>query len=84
MTKARGGRSNHNFGVAWDIGIFEGGKYLTKEAPYVAAAAFCPSDVEWGGNWTSFRDPPHYQLTLNKKLTEIRACFEQGKPFVTA
>ena len=27
VTKARGGQSNHNFGIAWDIGIFENGKY---------------------------------------------------------
>ena len=25
VTNARGGRSNHNFGIAWDIGIFTAG-----------------------------------------------------------
>ena len=30
VTKARGGQSNHNFGIGWDIGIFEGGKYYDR------------------------------------------------------
>ena len=29
VTNARAGQSNHNFGIAWDIGIFDAGKYLT-------------------------------------------------------
>ena len=28
VTNARGGHSNHNFGIAFDIGVFEGTKYL--------------------------------------------------------
>lgn len=28
VTNAKGGFSNHNFGIAFDIGIFEGAKYL--------------------------------------------------------
>ena len=27
VTNARGGQSNHNFGIAWDVGIFDNGKY---------------------------------------------------------
>ena len=29
VTKARGGFSNHNFGIAFDIGVFEGTRYWT-------------------------------------------------------
>ena len=82
VTKARGGQSNHNFGIAWDIGLFENGKYVTKDKPYKEVARLCPPSVEWGGNWKSFPDTPHYQLALDKGLTEIRACFEKGTPFV--
>src|SRR5687768_17388797 len=32
VTNSRGGQSNHNFGIAWDVGIFVKGKYL-KESP---------------------------------------------------
>ena len=28
VTNARGGHSNHNFGIAFDVGVFEGNKYL--------------------------------------------------------
>ena len=82
VTNAEAGRSNHNFGIAWDIGIFEGGKYITEEAPYKKAAALRPAGVEWGGDWKTFPDTPHYQLVTGKKLAEVRECFEAGKPFV--
>jgi peptidoglycan L-alanyl-D-glutamate endopeptidase CwlK len=83
VTNARGGQSNHNFGVAWDIGLFDGGKYITASRPYEAVAKYCPPGVEWGGNWKTFRDLPHYQLALNKSLSAVRACFEEGKPLIT-
>ena len=83
VTNARGGQSNHNFGIAWDIGIFKDGKYLTTLKPYREAAAFKPAGVEWGGDWPTFPDAPHYQLALGGKgLADIRDCFEKGKPFV--
>lgn len=27
---------------------------------------------EWGGNWRSFRDNPHFQLTLGQTLQQLR------------
>jgi peptidoglycan L-alanyl-D-glutamate endopeptidase CwlK len=87
VTKARGGQSNHNFGIAWDVGIFREGKYLTGDTPkedkvYKAlAAAVLSNDLEWGGNWQTFVDKPHYQLKLDLDLSEIRARFEAGRPF---
>src|SRR5262245_32671208 len=83
VTNARGGQSNHNFGIAWDIGIFEGGTYLIDELAYDNAAKSCPRGIKRAGSWKSFRDRPHYQLAIGKSLIEVRACFEQGKPFVT-
>lgn len=85
VTNAKAGRSNHNFGIAWDIGIFEAGKYLTTKKPYREAALHKPALVEWGGDWPTFPDLPHYQLGVGGASIEtIRTCFEQGKPFVTA
>jgi peptidoglycan L-alanyl-D-glutamate endopeptidase CwlK len=82
VTRARGGESNHNFGFAWDIGLFDRGKYLTDEASYRNASVHCPAGCEWGGNWARFPDPPHYQLAVGKPLKDVRACFETGRPFV--
>ena len=80
VTNARGGESWHNFGLAWDIGLFRNGVYLTDGTPYVP---FGPhgtvAGVEWGGNWTSFKDVPHYQFgTAGQAVSAARARFERG------
>lgn len=64
VTNARGGFSNHNFGTAIDLGIFEGGKYAADDVLYrsLFAACGCPQGCLWGGNWKSMPDSPHYQL----------------------
>jgi len=86
VTNARGGSSNHNFGIAWDIGIFVNGKYLGNSPLYKQAATVgltATTGVEWGGNWVTFPDKPHYQLATGKTLAEVRELFESGKPYVT-
>ncbi len=81
VTNARGGRSNHNFGVAIDIGLFdaETGDYITSSMPYDELAAACPppSSVTWGGSWKSLHDSPHYQSKLfGDSTAAIRERFE--------
>ena len=63
VTNAKGGESNHNFGIAFDIGVFDGTKYLG-ESPAYDVVGLIGSEIglEWGGQWTSFADKPHYQL----------------------
>ena len=63
VTNARGGYSNHNFGIAFDIGVFSGNRYLLESPLYKAVGALgMESGLEWGGNWTSIVDQPHFQL----------------------
>jgi len=87
VTNARGGQSNHNFGIAWDLGIFtQNGSYLGEsplydEAGPVALAAGIIG-LEWGGNWTGFVDRPHYQLGTGLPLSEVRERFENGQPYI--
>jgi len=87
VTKARGGQSNHNFGIAWDVGIFQNGKYLTGDSKPEAkiykqlSSIVLTSDLEWGGNWTSIVDMPHYQMKLDLTLEQVRARFEKGRSF---
>ena len=39
VSNAKGGQSLHNFGIAWDVGIFKNGKYLDSEqTPYKGLA----------------------------------------------
>ena len=39
VTNAKGGYSNHNFGIAFDVGVFEGSKYLPDSPKYKAVGA---------------------------------------------
>ena len=63
VTNARGGYSNHNFGIAFDIGVWEGGKYQGDSPKYKAAGVIgAELGLEWGGNWKTIKDQPHFQL----------------------
>ena len=63
VTNARGGYSNHNFGIAFDIGVFEGGRYLEESPAYKAVGALgMKLGLDWGGSWRTISDEPHFQL----------------------
>jgi len=63
VTNARGGYSNHNFGIAFDVGVFEGNKYLDDSPKYKAAGVLgMDLGLEWGGSWKTIVDQPHFQL----------------------
>ena len=86
VTNARGGESNHNFAIAWDVGLFDGGEYLDGDTSreqnlYAALAQLRPSTLEWGGNWTK-KDPPHYQLPTGLSISDVRSRFESGRAYV--
>lgn len=79
VTKARGGYSNHNFGIAFDIGIFDGGKYLGEHPAYKSLGPLGEAcGLEWGGRWKSIQDEPHYQLP-GMDLAKLRAMHERGE-----
>ena len=82
VTNARGGFSNHNFGIAWDVGVFTAsGGYLGDGPEYAQVAQAGLADgLEWGGNWVSIVDKPHYQLKLGLGVSALRAAFEGGLP----
>jgi peptidoglycan L-alanyl-D-glutamate endopeptidase CwlK len=89
VTKARGGFSNHNFGIAFDIGVFSGAKYLEESPLYKAVAVIGKGlGLSWGGDWKSFVDEPHYQLrpswakdmTESQMLAELRLRHDNSIP----
>jgi len=89
VTNARGGQSNHNFCIAWDIGLFApSGEYLNGDTTaeiraYEHVATLVDlTNLTWGGNWSSFKDRPHYQFKTGKKTSAIRPLFESGQPYV--
>jgi peptidoglycan LD-endopeptidase CwlK len=90
VTKARAGQSNHNFGIAFDIGVFEGTKYLGDSPKYkVVGALGVEIGLEWGGNWKTIVDQPHFQLRpawardMSEKdmLAELRTRNAAGTSF---
>ncbi|MFN0074981.1 MAG: M15 family metallopeptidase [Prosthecobacter sp.] len=89
VTNAKGGFSNHNFGIAFDIGVFEGTTYKGESPKYKAVGAIgVDLGLEWGGNWKTIVDEPHFQLrpawaaglAERDMLAELRRRKEVGKP----
>lgn len=89
VTNARGRHSNHNFGIAFDVGVFEGNKYLPESTKYkVVGALGMDLGLEWGGNWKSIVDQPHFQLrpmwatdlTERQMLAELRLRRDNRQP----
>ena len=89
VTNARAGYSNHNFGIAFDVAVFEGNTYL-EESPKYKAVGVIGMDLglEWGGNWKTLVDQPHFQLrpawavdmTEKQMLAELRVRVDDGQP----
>lgn len=91
VTNARGGYSNHNFGVAGDFGVFgTDGAYLDSSNPglaskiHQAVAKWVKANlpIEWGGDWTSFPDYPHFQYRTGLTTSEMRARVAAGESVV--
>ncbi|MGH8271748.1 MAG: M15 family metallopeptidase [Gammaproteobacteria bacterium] len=75
VTNAKAGHSNHNFGLAFDIGVFQDSAYLAESPAYKAVGALgIELGLTWGGNWQSFSDQPHFELrpAWAKDLSESR------------
>ena len=95
VTNARGGFSNHNFGIAWDVGIFnENGEYIDDlidrgrmtskavDAEYKKVGAYGKSlGLFWGGDWSD-PDYPHFQMRNNDELASINDAFTAGQAIV--
>jgi peptidoglycan L-alanyl-D-glutamate endopeptidase CwlK len=63
VTHAKGGYSNHNFGIAFDVGVFESNKYLPDSPKYKTVGVLgVELGLEWGGNWKTITDQPHFEL----------------------
>lgn len=84
-TNAKPGSSWHNYGLAVDLGLFAGGKYLDESNPRLAGqvyrelgALWVSRGGEWAGNWKSFPEGPHFQWTAGKSLAELRAAMESN------
>jgi len=79
VTNAKGGQSSHNFGTAIDVVPIVNGKadYNTdwnKIATIGKSIGFA-----WGGDWTSIKDKPHFEMNFGNTLAQLRAKYDSGK-----
>jgi len=66
VTNAKGGQSNHNYGVAVDLCLYtDDGKDVKWQVAgdfQKVVAAMKAKGFGWGGDWKGFKDYPHFEL----------------------
>lgn len=80
VTRARGGQSNHNYGLAVDLCPFVNGKPVWNAAPaiwFAIGKAAAKQGLEWGGDWKKFLDKPHVQLP-GLSVAQCLALYNKG------
>lgn len=86
VTKAKGGESFHNFGLAVDM--VEDGDVTragiqwswSNNADYLKVGSVTKDcGLEWGGFWKAFKDYPHVQLTGGLSLAEANKIYFDAK-----
>jgi peptidoglycan L-alanyl-D-glutamate endopeptidase CwlK len=83
VTNAKAGQSLHNHGRAMDVVPLVNGKALwDAESPlwrimYQVARQADPR-ISWGGNWSGFKDWPHYEWLLRDIEAPALADAESG------
>lgn len=61
-------KSNHQGGYAWDICLNAKGKEYSDSSFFEKCGAIARKlDITWGGDWKSFRDTPHFEITSSWK-----------------
>lgn len=80
VTNARGGYSFHNFGVAIDFVLMASGYDMKADADKDGQADWYEVVEEakklgfvWGGDWKSFVDFPHFEMTFGLTTAQYRA-----------
>ena len=83
VTNAKGGQSNHNFGIAADFAVFYGKVYADETKPGLAAAVHAACAVharelgmDWGGDWKALKDTPHFELRTGLTLAQKRNVYQ--------
>lgn len=79
VTQAKGGQSNHNYGLAVDVCPFIEGKPQWNSPIEIWATIGRLAEsygLEWGGNWKKFVDKPHIQIPLS--LLKSKEYYNKG------
>jgi peptidoglycan L-alanyl-D-glutamate endopeptidase CwlK len=89
VTNARGGSSYHNYGLAVDFVLIVDGKTASwdmktdwdgdKVADWMEIVKiFQDNGWEWGGNWKSLKDYPHFQKTFGYSIGDLKIKYNKG------
>ena len=68
VTNAKGGQSYHNYGLAVDVAPIENGEINWNGDWNKIGKIGMQHGFEWGGNFHSIKDKPHFQMTFGLKL----------------
>jgi RHS repeat-associated protein len=83
VTKAKGGQSNHNYGLAFDIvGITSKGKatYNLSDNEWGMLSQMAhATGLKWGGNWKTFKDKPHFEHDAGKSVRQLLNMYKAGQ-----
>jgi RHS repeat-associated protein len=80
VTNAKGGYSNHNFGLAFDIVGITDGK-IDYNLDWKSLSNLGKSKgFEWGGDW-KFQDKPHFQMQFGNSLKDLRTLPKNNKGY---
>lgn len=72
VTNAKGGESNHNYGIAFDI-VFRKEGYNATSTQWKAIADHAKKlGLAWGGDWKNIIDKPHFELTFGYTLDDFK------------
>ena len=82
VTNARGGQSLHNYGLAVDVVPLDANGQpnwnVSNGVWQKIGAAGKKQGMEWGGDWTSFVDRPHFQMTAGRSTGSLLNQYNQN------
>lgn len=90
VTNAKPGQGFHNYGVAIDGALLIDGRTVSWDfgkdfdGDHVAdwlevAAIFKGHGFSWGGDWKSFKDYPHFEMTFGHTWQDLFSMYSRGK-----
>lgn len=90
ITNAKGGDSWHNYGLAIDFCLLRSGNEISwnreedadhdgQKDWHEVVDLFIAKGFEWGGNWTSFPDYPHFQKTMGLTIRKAKELYDAKK-----
>jgi peptidoglycan L-alanyl-D-glutamate endopeptidase CwlK len=80
VTNAKGGSSNHNYGLAFDVVPIENGNVNWNSKNWNKIGQIGKSvGFDWGGDWSGFVDKPHFEMLFGNNVSSLKKMYLAGK-----